>query len=137
MQLGSISTLRTEDFPSEQSWINGLFFPLNQFLSSVTSAFNGNITLGDNIPCQTISLRFMYGGASDFPKSIKFSVPNTSPVELRVCSATEDSAAIGIIPVWSYANGQISIASLVKVSTSGVSSLTVGSTYNIVMRAQP
>lgn len=137
MLLGSNSNLRAEDYPSEHSWISGLLFPLNQFLSSVTSAFNGNITFGDNIPCQTIALKFMYGGSSDFPKSVKFTVPNVSPVELRVCSATENSSAIAVIVAWSYASGQISLSSIYKITSAGVAALTVGYQYNIVMRAQP
>jgi len=134
--IGSITSLRVEDFPGQNSWIGKLLFPLNQALSAFTNALNGNITYGDNIPCQTISLRFTYGGTTDFPKPIKWQYMAT-PVELRVCSATEDETAIGVLPIWYFSNGQIYISNIVKVGTGAVSTLASGSVYNIVLRAQP
>lgn len=144
MLIPANSSLRTEDFPSEQSWISKLLFPLNSFLISVTTALNGNITFGDNIPCQTIQLQFTYNGASDFPKQAKWSISQNQigatispPIEVRVCSATEDGNAIALVPAWSYANGQISFAYFTKFTSSGVSALNVGSKYNIILRGQP
>lgn len=144
MQIPTISTLRTEDFPSEQKWISRLLQPINQFLTSATTALNGNITFTDNIPCQLITLNFIYSASTDFPKYVKWSIAQNNnnsvllpPVELRLCSATENGTAIAVAVTWSYANGLITISSIVKISSSGISGLTAGATYNIILRGQP
>lgn len=137
MLIPQLTSIRTEDFPSEKTWISKLLLPINQFLLYTTKAINGNITFGDNIPCQTVSLAFTYGGVADFPKVFKWNLP-VKPVEVRVCSALENSSGIAVVIAWSYGNnGLVSISQISKISTSGVSSLTVGSVYNIVLRGQP
>lgn len=144
MLINSNLQLRSEDFPSEQSWISKLLLPLNSFLQSATIAINGNLVYGDNLPCQTITLSFVYGSSADFPKKIAWSVGQSSgnsqlspPVELRVCSATESGTAIAVVMAWSYSNGSISISQISKVTTSGITALVVGKTYKIVLRGQP
>ena|SRR5258708_488200 len=145
MLVPSISNLRTEDFPSEKSWISKLLGPINQFLNSASTALNGNITFSDNIPCQLIKLNFLSGGA-DFPKIIKWDIaqnnpnPNATlaaPVEVRVCSATENGIGIAVVMAWSFANGTITFPYIVKLTASGVVGLTAGARYNIVLRGQP
>lgn len=137
MIIQAISTLRTEDFgPNEKPWIGKLLLPINQFLLAATSAINGNIELGINIPCQTQVMTFVYGASTDFPKTFLWKQAN-KPVEMRVAQALEDGAPIALVISWSYSNTQVSIASMVKLTTSGVSALTVGSTYNITLRGQP
>lgn len=132
----TLTTLRSEDFAKQRDWIGGLLFPINQFLLSATSAINGNITFGDNIPCQTQTFTFTYGGASDFPKSFLWKLAS-KPVELRVCQASEDANPIALVPAWNYNNGQVVVDHFVKLSVDGVSSLVTGSDYNIVLRGQP
>lgn len=134
--IGSISSLRVEDFPTERDWIGKLLFPVNQFFTAATGAINGNIAFGENIPGKTFSVKFTYGGTSDFPKLFKWDLMST-PVELRVCSAFEDNTAIGLIPVWYFSNGQIYVTEFNRVSGGEVSTLTADSVYNIVLRAQP
>lgn len=136
MLIQSLTTLRSEDFPKQRDWIGGLLFPINQFLLSATSAINGNITLGDNIPCQTQTFAFTYGGDSDFPKSFLWKL-SSKPIELRVCQATEDADPVALVPAWNYNNGQVVVDHFVKLTASGVSSLVAGSDYNIVLRGQP
>lgn len=136
MLIGSITTLRSEDFPTQREWIGKLLFPINQFLLSATSAINGNITFGENIPCQTQALSFSYGGESNFPMSFKWSLA-PKPVELRVCSAYEDGIPIIALVSWSYSEPQVSVAEILKLTSSGVSVLSVGSQYNLVLRGQP
>lgn len=133
-----VTSIRTEDFDSEQrKWIGKLLAPINQFLLSATTAINGNITFGDNIPCQTVTMSFTYGGETDFPKVFKWNLPN-KPVEVRVCAATEDGAGVAIVIAWSYtSNSLVSISQFWKLSASGVSTLSVGSLYNITLRSQP
>lgn len=136
MLIPSITTIRTEDFPEQKGWISRLLLPINQFLLSVTTAINGNITFGDNIPCQTQTLAFVYGAATDFPKTFAYRIVN-KPVELRVCAATENGVAVAIGINWSFSNGNVSISDFFKISSAGVSELTVGASYNIVLRGLP
>jgi len=131
----SNTTLRTEDYPSEQSWIGLLLFPLNQFITQVTQQLNGNITFGDNIPGVTHNLFFVYGGASDFPKPFKWTL-NLPPTEVRLCSATENNVPIAVIFAWGYSQGQISITNVYKITNNGATGLTSGSSYRIIFRAQ-
>lgn len=145
MLIPTISTLRVEDFPSEQSWISRLLLPINSFLTAATAALNGNITLGDNIPCQTFSLGFTYHAPTDFPKQVAWTLSQNQlgsnvlpPVEIRVCSATENGSGIAVVIAWSYANGSVSFPYVVKLNADGTTgALKVGSIYNIVMRGQP
>jgi hypothetical protein len=132
-QIPAISNLRTEDFPGQEKWISRLFFPLNQFLETVTNAINGNITHGDNIPCQTQQLLFVYGAITDFPKIFKWTLP-VAPVEIRVCSATENGTAIAMAVAWSYSAGTVTISQLLKLTSTGVVPMTSGATYNVVLR---
>lgn len=144
MLIPVISTLRTEDFPSQQSWISGLLLPINQFLLSASSALNGNITFGDNIPCQNFTMNFQYNAATDFPKILKWSLSTNSstqtpqnPFELRCCNATESGVNVTLLPTWSFANGTITISNFVKLTTSGATGLTAGATYVVYLRGQP
>lgn len=137
MIIPSQTTIRVEDFPKEeQGWIGRLLFPLNQFLLSATSAINGNITFGDNIPSQTQTFNFVYGGTSNFPMAFAWNLADR-PAEIRLASITENSSAVSAVISWSYSNGLVSLGSVVKLTTSGASALTVGSTYNIVLRGNP
>lgn len=137
MQIPTLTTIRSEDFEGQQGWIAKLLFPLNQFIFATISAVNGNITFGDNIPCQTKTITFTYSGTSTFPKTFAWDTTKykSAPVELRVCSAKEGSTSIAMIPVWSYGNGTISISALYKLTSSGVVALTSGTTYTVVIRA--
>lgn len=136
MLIPTQTTIRTEDFTDQKEWIGRLLTPINRFLLSVTSAINGNVTLGDNIPCQTQSVSFTSNGTSDFPKTFKWNL-SVAPTELRVCSALENGSAITVGFAWSYANGQITLSTIFKISSSGNAPLVQGSSYNIVMRGQP
>lgn len=136
MLIPSITTIRTEDFPDQKNWISRLLLPINQFLLSVTSAINGNITFGDNIPGQTQTLSFVYGASTDFPKTFAYRVV-TRPVELRLCSATENGVPICVGFAWSFGNGTVSISNIFKLSSAGASELTPGASYTIILRGQP
>ncbi len=133
----ALTTLRSEDFdPEQRKWIGKLLFPLNQFLLAATSSINGNITLGDNIPCQTQVLKFTYGGSGDFPKKFLWKQASR-PVEIRVAQALEDDDGVAVVIAWTYSGTQVSISSMVKLTTSGASALTEGSEYTITLRGQP
>lgn len=132
----SLTTLRVEDFPSQQEWIGKLLLPINQFLLAATTSINGGITFGDNIPCQTQTLNFTYGGASDFPKTFLWKI-TSAPIELRVCSATENGVPVAMVPAWSYTNSQVTIAGLILLKSTGVTALKAGAVYNVILRGNP
>lgn len=137
MLIPTTTTLRTEDFISQKDWIPQLLLPLNQFLLGTSSAVNGNLTFGDNIPCQTQTLEFTYGGASDFPKTFKWNLTD-KPVELRLCQALENGVGISLIPLaWGYADSKISLQTFYKVSNGAITNLTVGASYKVTVRGQP
>jgi hypothetical protein len=136
MIIAQIPTLRTEDFPTQKEWISRLLFPLNQFISAAATAVNGNVTFGDNVPGQTTTLKFTYGGTTDFPKAFKWNLV-VKPIELRVCQATENDVAVALVAAWSYSQSLVSVSNLFKLSTAGVVGLTQGASYNITLRAQP
>src|SRR5438045_2845699 len=105
------TTLDVQSFQGQQNWIGRLLGPLNSFFTTISIAMNGNITFGDNIPCQTIKMSFTYTAASDFPKVIKWTLPSNTqqnysanPIELRVCSAMENGVGVAVVPAWSFAN---------------------------------
>jgi hypothetical protein len=133
MLIQNQNTVRTEDFENQQGWIDKLLFPLNQFILSTINAVNGNITFGDNIPCQTQTLTFTYAATSDFPKTFAWKY-KSRPIELRVCQAAENGVSIALIPIWSYGNGTITISNLLKLTTAGVVALTAGSQYVVTLR---
>lgn len=128
-------TILVEDFPSEeQKWIGKLLYPLNQFLNAAIPVINGQIDFGVNTPGQTFRFQFVYGGERDFPKQFAWNKAQR-PVELRIAQATEDGAAISLInPAWSFEDGAVIVGTLYKLTHSGVTSLSVGSTYNITVR---
>lgn len=129
-----VNTLRVEDFPSQKDWIERLFYPLNQFITSATQAINGQITFGDNIPGVTQNLRFTYS-TSSFPISFRWTF-QLQPVEVRLCSAYENDVPVILVFSWSYASGQITIQSVFKITSAGVVGLTTGSVYNLTFRGQ-
>lgn len=136
MLIQEVTTIRTEDFPTQREWISKLLFPLNQFLLSAVTAVNGNITHGDNIPCVTANFVFVYGSESDFPRTFKYSLPSR-PVEARICSATENGTPVVLGMAWYYDQNQVFVTKIVKFTSEGTSTLTRGATYNIVVRALP
>jgi hypothetical protein len=133
-QIPSVTTLKTEDFPSEQSWIGNLFLPLNDFLTSVVGIINGNVLFGDNIPTQTQTLTVKPG--TQLPLVFKYTLkPN--PTELRVCRATKNGSPIALLTSWSISSGQISFFIAGEVSNGVISAPSSTSTYSIVVRINP
>lgn len=130
----SSTTLRVEDFPEQKEWIGKLFLPINTLITAFTSAINGNITYGDNIPSVTQALEFVYGGPTDYPKKFRWTLP-VKPVEVRVAQAFEDNTPVAVVCAWSYADNQISITEFVRLSSFGAQELVERSNYKIIVRA--
>ena len=79
--------ITSEDFSTEeQNLVRKLAFILNPFMSEVTSAFNGKITIENlNMSYQTISLKV--DGSGNVSTNAKFQNP-LSTFGIIVCSAT-------------------------------------------------
>lgn len=132
--INSNSTLRVEDYPAtyRKDLLPRLFQSLNLFITQVISTVNGNIEFGVNIPAQDNFLEFNFDGSyPNFKWALK-KVPNF----IVVGEVLEDGNPIGALVTWSYdsSTGLITISQIVKISTSGVSGLSVGSKYQMELR---
>lgn len=131
-KIPTLTTLRTEDFPSEQrQWLPRLFQPLNNFLTTVTNCLNGNVTFGPQIPSVTQQLSFVYDGME---RRIPWGYI-LPPLVLWLGPCFEDNENIALKEVWNY-NASTGIVSLDFVKMDG-SELTVGNSYKILVRIVP
>lgn len=127
-----LTTLRVEDFPSEQrTWLPRLFQPLNQVLLSTYNILNGRVDFGANIPAQDEVLNFTYGGT---PQTFIWRLAGT-PRILWVGQATQDKAAVTLLPSWEY-NSSTQRFSINFYTISG-GELTIGSIYTVFVRIVP
>lgn len=125
--------LRTEDYDSTiQAWIGRLLSPLNTFISSVTSAINGNLTFTDNMVGLQKTLSFSYA-SNTLPMSFAKSFTGTAQA-LEVVGATEDGVPVIVSAAWGATTTDITITDLVKFSKGAASVLKTGSQYNLTVR---
>lgn len=127
-----LPTLRVEDFPSEErAWLPRLLTPLNSFLTNASNAFQRRIEFGSNIPSQDNDLVFSYDGS---PQSFRW-FGTVAPKILWVGQALEDGLPIVLQSGWSYDSSTANISvSFYRLTGSGLS---IGSRYNIFVRAVP
>lgn len=108
-KLPPIKRLRKEDFP-DQAWIDKLLYPLNQFMESISSALNGNITLPENTRAviREIDVNLTSGS---YPIKIAWT-KNVQPTDLiitRIIGGTQ-TAAVGAS--WNFADGVVQITEI-------------------------
>ena len=127
-----LTTLRTEDYPSEQrEWLPRLFLPLNAFLTAVTNTLNGRVDFGLNIPAVTQQLSFVY---DTVPQKILWPYP-APPAVLWLGQCYENGIAFAAKEIWSYdSSTRLISANFVKLDGS---SLTTGLSYKILIRVVP
>lgn len=127
-----LSTLRVEDYPAEErKWLPRLLTPLNQFLTSASSALNGRIDFVSNIPAQDVQLEFTYDGSAQRFRWNLAMVPKI----LWVGQASEANVAINVSPSWVF-DSSTSVVSVAFQKLPG-GDLTVGQVYRIFVRAVP
>lgn len=133
-KLNQPTNLRNEDYPDQTAWIGRLFGVLNPFIQSVQSVFDNNIDYSTNIRSVT---KDFDTSALTFPITFQWPFPQVKPQALTVLTATSGTAAIALIPAWSYdsSSSQISVAYLTAVSASGVSAIVQGTRYKFSLRA--
>jgi hypothetical protein len=125
-KLPSIKRLATEDFGSQKDWIGKLLSPLNQFMDSVVTALNNQLTFSDNMASvvKTISVSGTYPLYFTWTRKDK-------PIGLWVVNAYEASGVhvtftTAISADWEYTvSNQIRINSFVGLPTT--------TTYNVTI----
>ena len=132
MRIPPLTALRVEDFPSEQrAWLPRMFLPLNSFLTAASSAINGRIEFGSNIPSADLTLSFVYSGV---PQRFAWTQVSRPAVAL-VGSCFEDNQLIGLTPVWAFDSSTQTI-SMDFYKLDG-SALVRGSSYSVFVRIVP
>ena len=126
--MGSLPTIKrvlADDFPTQETWIGTLLYPLNLLLNTIYSNLNNGLTLSQNCLAQVKTLAI--SGSSP---STSFLYPFggvQAPVGVSIvqCLQADAPAAGFTAPVtctWSYAAGVVSINS--------VTGLVAGHSYN-------
>lgn len=123
MKLNQLPNLRTEDFPSEQSWISKLFTQLNPFIQSVNLVLDNNIDYSTNI--KSITRDYTITTFQSF--SFQWTFTDSQPIDLRIVQAykgTQLTPTI-LLPAWSYdaTNRVVTVSQLVEVTSAGVAAL--------------
>lgn len=132
-----LTALRSEDYPTERSWIGGLFQTLNRFFLAVSGAVNGNIVFGENIPAVTQSLTFSWNAVSNLPKSFAWGLRGYQPVETRVAQCLENGTPKAAAIAWAFTGTVIQVTDLVIFENGAARAPTVGATYRLTIRANP
>ena len=120
-QLPPINRLTLEDFPTEQrKWLGQLIQPLNQFIESVYSALNRNLTVSENCSGD-IKLVELDG---TFPVKLSWSL-RSKPVAVLVGNVYKsDGSSLTLSAAcfvqWSFnQSSQLQIDSVVGITPSG------------------
>jgi len=137
--------LVVEDFPEQKDWIGRMFLPINDFITKVLGSINGNIEFGTNIIGIEKEIDFIYvNDAISLPQKMKWTLPQR-PRAYYLVSAYEGlpTSTTSFSPVTLCANyiinqqNEIEINGIVKLTSSGVSSLTTQKRYKILIRVTP
>lgn len=144
-RIGATQKLIVEDFPEQKEWIGRLFIPINDFISKVLLAVNGSIEFSSNIVGLERELDFVYvSDVVSLPQKMKWTLPQR-PRAYYLVSAFENEPSSGSFfsPVTLCANfvinqeNEVEINGIVKLSSSGISSLVQGKRYKILIRVTP
>jgi hypothetical protein len=123
------SSFRVEDFPTEQTWIQNLFLPLNNILGQVTRALNGGVTVPDNIPGFTKTLS---GQSITLPQVFRYEGKFT-PTALSI-QGFKNGSAIALVAAWSVSGDTITVSKLFEITASGNTAVASGTSYQIQLR---
>lgn len=137
MKITPLAQLRVEDFPKdEQKWLPQLFQPLNQFLTTVTTALQQNLAFNDNTLGQEMNAAFVWtSSAVNLPMKFKLTMKGI-PGSLIVSQATENKTPVILLVAWQLLSGTVQITDIAKVSSGVVSSLVSGASYTLRVRVE-
>lgn len=129
MRLPLISKFRREDFPDAPSWIDRMFFILNQFMDSIYAGLKNNITFQDNIACQIKPLTFSVGSTGVLPKLQFAYTLNSKPIGVLLLQLTNTTTnALINTPIsiqWSQGKGSVSIDKITGIEANNSYSVTL------------
>lgn len=112
MKLPRFKSLTREDFPNQESWIERLIFPINQFFQNINTLSKNNISLKDNINCQIKEVNVVEGNEYTIAVDIK-----PDMVIVGDISPTDTLTAAPYV-IWEYiGNYQIKITSIFGLDT--------------------
>lgn len=122
-RLPQIRRLLVEDFISQKEWIAKLFQPLNSFMEGVSSIFDKNITIKDNMAADIVTVLIDKNPTASSPIPIKWGI-NKKPLSIHVGDVYRDdnvsftmSSSIGV--QWYYdANNGLRLTNVVGISPS-------------------
>lgn len=129
-KVSPFSPFRLEDFPTQRDWIETLFFQLNQVLTQVTQALNGQITAGDNIPAFT---KVISGSNLTLPLTFKLDGSFT-PTQMMVAQAFKAGSPIAMIGSWAQSGDTITVNQLFELTQTGNSPIDSSYKYTITLR---
>lgn len=123
MKLSTPPQLDRSDFPEAPNWISKLLYPLQLFITQVTTAVTNQLTLQDNISC-VIKQITIQAGASDINNIVSFPWNiSRQPVELTLHVTRQDGTYEVVYPEvsWNYVG--------VNILVNGIKGLTSGKLY--------
>lgn len=131
-KLPSIKRLAVEDFGSQKDWIGKLLNSLNQFMTSVVTALDNQLTFADNMSAVVKSIN-VPGLSSGSPYPLYFNwTLKSKPVGIWLVNATETSAGAhttftaALSVDWAYTvNNQVKINSIVGLPTTTAYTVTI------------
>lgn len=106
-KLPPISRFLREDFPG-QDWIDRLLQPLNQFMGTVYSALNKNLSLSENCRCEIKEISITSNGSGVATSSFAWNL-NSIPTDCWVSRIISGAPSSGIGIVWNYDGTSINI----------------------------
>ncbi len=125
MKLSTPVQLDRSDFPEAPSWISKLLYPLQLFITQVTSILTNQITLQDNVSC-VIKQITLQAGVADTNNIVSFpwNLPR-QPIELSLHVTRQDGTYEVVYPEvsWNYINTSIVV--------NGIKGLTSGKFYSL------
>jgi hypothetical protein len=133
MKLDQVPNLRSEDFPSDVSWLNSLFIQLNPFIQGVSRIFLQNVSFGDNI--KSVSQSYSITTFQEF--SFQWPYKDVPPAQVQVIQATSgtNQTPTILLAVWSFDKSQntITVSRLTEVGSASVAP--VSGRYTFTVRA--
>lgn len=127
MKIAQPTNLNRQDFPEADNWITKLLYPLQLFMTNITTALTSNLTLQDNLSC-VIQKFILVGGLTDTDNTYTFTcnLGRTITEFNYFCTAFDGTYPV-IYPQisWNFVNNTIVI--------NGIKGLTTGVKYNITV----
>jgi|LakMenEpi03Aug12_release.lakeMendotaPanAssembly.Ray.scaffolds.fasta_scaffold699169_2 hypothetical protein len=105
-KLNSPRRLIVEDYPPKYNdLVSGFFYIINQFIESVSFAFNKNLNFNDNFQALDVTISVIGNGAGTTVRNTLPS-PITGAQVLRVDSLTNPNEILETSPFVQFTNGQ-------------------------------